>query len=196
LTPLALAVYSHFVRTNAKAFAATSFLANAAAYRIVATLATRGSQTTEQIGSALPDIPPSTLYRHLAQLRDAGLIRVVEERQARGAVERTYAIASAEAGNLSLDELQSAPLREVKGAVRNFLAGLTAHVVGLIESRAYARDRSLLRSGLVTIHLSDDEYDKASRAIIDVLREAKARSRGPSVKRRYFYLIALPEAPS
>jgi len=48
--------------------------------------------TTKQLADRLPDIPAATLYRHVALLQAAGIVRVVAERQVRGAVERTYAL--------------------------------------------------------------------------------------------------------
>jgi DNA-binding transcriptional ArsR family regulator len=56
-------------------------------------LAVAGDEvTTADIARGLPDVPPATLYRHIAKLADAGMLDVVGERQARGAVERTFRV--------------------------------------------------------------------------------------------------------
>jgi DNA-binding transcriptional ArsR family regulator len=67
--------------------------------------------TTADIARRLPDVPQATLYRHIAKLSDAGILDVVGERQARGAVERTYRVNAAhatigagEASEMSADE--------------------------------------------------------------------------------------------
>ena len=44
---------------------------------------------TSELSSELADIPPASLYRHVARLVDAGVLAVVAERRVRGAVERT-----------------------------------------------------------------------------------------------------------
>jgi len=78
--------------------------------RIVVTAA--GEEvTTADIAKRLPDVPQATLYRHIAMLADAGILDVVSERQARGAIERTYQVNATwasvdadEASEMSSDE--------------------------------------------------------------------------------------------
>ncbi|MCL1600937.1 MAG: helix-turn-helix domain-containing protein [Actinomycetia bacterium] len=80
--------------------------------RLRIVLATAGDEvTTADIAKQLPDVPQATLYRHIAKLTDAGILDVVGERQARGAIERTYrvnatkaSIGTAEASKMSADE--------------------------------------------------------------------------------------------
>jgi DNA-binding transcriptional ArsR family regulator len=59
---------------------------------VIRALATR-PQTAKELLAAIPAVSQATLYRHIALLRDAGIIQVVAERQLRGAVERTYDLA-------------------------------------------------------------------------------------------------------
>ena len=49
----------------------------------------------------------ATLYRHLKQLHDGGLLEIVGERQVRGGVERTYRVVT-EAVSLGTDDLLGA----------------------------------------------------------------------------------------
>ena len=67
--------------------------------------------TTADIAKRLPDVPQATLYRQVAKLADAGILDVVGERQARGAIERTYrvnatqaSVEAAEASEMSAEE--------------------------------------------------------------------------------------------
>ena len=64
--------------------------------RIVQLLEPGRRLTARQIGRAAPDIPPATLYRHLNQLVEGGLLAVVEERQVRNMTERVYALVEAD----------------------------------------------------------------------------------------------------
>ena len=50
--------------------------------------------TPLQLRDLLGDVSQATLYRHLNQLADGGLVEVVDERPVRGRVERTYAVVS------------------------------------------------------------------------------------------------------
>lgn len=46
--------------------------------------------TTAQLCELIPDVSPSTVYRRVGQLADAGILEVVGEQRVRGAVERSY----------------------------------------------------------------------------------------------------------
>jgi hypothetical protein len=52
--------------------------------------------TTADLRDELPDVPPASLYRHIARLVDAAVLSVVSERRVRGALERTYVLRLAE----------------------------------------------------------------------------------------------------
>lgn len=171
---------------------AIRLLANPIAFRIISTLGARGKLTTEQIAAALSEVPISTLYRHLSRLREAGLVSVIDERQARGTVERTYAVV-ASSSQLQRDEVQTAPIAQVRAAVRNLIANLTANVLAYIDSRAFSKDRTQLRAFIAAADLTDEEYGNAVRAITDAISAAKKRSTGGATRRRSFYVIALPE---
>lgn len=48
------------------------------------------SLTTQDIAGRLPDVPKSTIYRHLRLLLEADMIAVDETRPVRGVLEKTY----------------------------------------------------------------------------------------------------------
>lgn len=48
--------------------------------------------TAAELQEVLGDVAQATLYRHLTALEEGGIIEVVERRQARGGVERTFAV--------------------------------------------------------------------------------------------------------
>lgn len=53
----------------------------------------QGQATAKHLSDKYTDIPPATLYRHLKRMLHDGILKVVEETQVRGTVERTYALA-------------------------------------------------------------------------------------------------------
>lgn len=67
--------------------------------RILQTLAGE-KLTTQDLGERLPDIPQSSLYRHLRLLRRGGVVEVVEKRLVNGIEEKIYAIT----GNIRLEQ--------------------------------------------------------------------------------------------
>lgn len=58
-------------------------------FRILETLLGE-SLTTQAIADRLPDVPKSTIYRHVKQLLESEIIAVDETHQVRGALEKTY----------------------------------------------------------------------------------------------------------
>jgi DNA-binding transcriptional ArsR family regulator len=58
--------------------------------RIVWTMSGERVLTTSELGAALPDVPRTTVYRHVGLLADAGVLEVVDEQRVRGVVERHY----------------------------------------------------------------------------------------------------------
>jgi DNA-binding transcriptional ArsR family regulator len=60
--------------------------------RILRTFLDGHPATTAQLRERLPDIPPATMYRHVAALASAGVLEVLDEKRIRGTVERTYRV--------------------------------------------------------------------------------------------------------
>jgi len=176
------------------AAASLRVLANPIAYRLLTTIGMRGEQTTAELARVHDDVPTSSLYRQLARLREAGILRVVAERPARGAVERTYALASREAAAFDPKEFAKLPVAQLRAALRNFIATLVADASTYIESRAFARDPSQTRAALVITTLTDDEYATVLHDINAALMQFKGRSGRAAGKRRYVYLVAIPES--
>jgi len=58
--------------------------------RVIHAFAGGRALTTAELGERLPDVPKTTLYRHVAMLAAAGLLEVTGEQRVRGAVERSY----------------------------------------------------------------------------------------------------------
>ncbi|GAA4605499.1 helix-turn-helix domain-containing protein [Actinoallomurus liliacearum] len=79
--------------------------------RIVYALSGGRVRSTADLCASLPEVPKTTLYRHVGLLADGGVLEVVGEQRVRGAVERRYrlrrdrAMIDAEAGaSMSLDD--------------------------------------------------------------------------------------------
>jgi DNA-binding transcriptional ArsR family regulator len=182
------------MRIKKQPLAAMRVLSTPLAYRVVATIGMRGPQTTCQLARLLGKVPISSLYRQLALLRGAGLLRVASERRARGAVERTYALASRQAAAFKASDLARVPTSQLRATLQNFIGMMTADLSAYVENRAFVRSRLLVGAALHICKLRDDEYVEAVRAIHAAIRRSKAKSRGgPSAKRRYFYLVTLPD---
>ena len=78
---------------------------------------------TGDLRSELPDVPPASLYRHVARLVDAGVLAVVADRRVRGALERTYVLRTS-AATVSLDDLAKMSLDDHRQAFLAYVATL------------------------------------------------------------------------
>src|ERR1700689_5411248 len=113
--------------------------------------------TTADLRSELPDVPPASLYRHVARLVAAGVLAVVAERRARGATERTYTLRLS-AAQLSPAEVAAMTPDEHRQAFMAFTAGL----LGDFDRYLARKDRDPVRDGIgyriAALWLTDAEY--------------------------------------
>ena len=63
--------------------------------------------TTTDLKHDLPDVPATTLYRHVAALIDAGYLTVVRERKVRGTTERTLTLDQTKVGRIDEREARA-----------------------------------------------------------------------------------------
>ena len=68
-------------------------LLNPVRIKIVNILIREKEMTRKQIQEHIPSVPQATLYRHIKTLMDCNVLKVVNEEQIRGTIERTYALA-------------------------------------------------------------------------------------------------------
>ncbi|MEX1294862.1 MAG: helix-turn-helix domain-containing protein [Candidatus Limnocylindrales bacterium] len=151
--------------------------------------------TTAQLADRLPDIAHATLYRQVAALAEAGMLEVVAERQVRGGVERTYALAP-DGGRLSPDvAAEMTPDELLRGFV--VFAGTLVDSVGRYlehPSADPAHDPFSFRQA--ALWLDDDERAD----LIERLRAAIAPylANGPSAERERLLLntVVVPDRSS
>jgi DNA-binding transcriptional ArsR family regulator len=58
--------------------------------RIVHAMSGGRTRTTSEVCASLPDVPKTSVYRHVGLLAEAGLLEVAGEQRVHGAVERRY----------------------------------------------------------------------------------------------------------
>jgi DNA-binding transcriptional ArsR family regulator len=147
--------------------------------------------TTGALSAELADVPPASLYRHVARLVDAGVLAVVAERRVRGAVERTYVLRLTSA-NVDLDQVAAMSREEHRQAFLAFAAGLLSDF-----DRYLARDDiDLLRDGvrysLAALWLDDTEYAEMLRELVRVLQPRLAHPPSGDRKRRILGTVLMP----
>ena len=67
-------------------------LLNPIRIKIINVLIREEQMTRKQIQEVMPSVPQATLYRHLKTLLDAKILKVANEKQIRGTIEKTYTL--------------------------------------------------------------------------------------------------------
>jgi len=147
--------------------------------------------TTTSLREELADVPPTSLYRHVARLVDAGVLMVVAERRVRGAVERTYVLRLS-AASIGLDEVETMSAEDHRQAFMAYVAGLLGDF-----------DRYLARGDIDLLHdqvtyflagmwLDGAEFAQVRRELARVLQPRMANPPAPGRTRRILAAVLLP----
>jgi hypothetical protein len=151
--------------------------------------------TTSVLAGELADVPPASLYRHVARLVDAGVLAVVAERRVRGALERTYVLRLTAAA-IGLDEVAAMSADDHRQTFMAFVAGL----LGDFDRYLARGDIDLLRDGvsyrLAGLWLDDAEYAELLRELTRVLQPKLANPPRPGRKRRILGYVLMPGSES
>ncbi|NNJ47091.1 MAG: ArsR family transcriptional regulator [Acidimicrobiia bacterium] len=144
----------------------------------------------EQLG----DVPQATLYRHLSQLADGGLLEVLEERPVRGGVERTYGVV-ASAASLTGDELETATADDHFRYFATFVGTLLADFAAYAETSDLDLVADRVGYRQVALWLSDDEFDAVVARMSGAVQETIHNEPAPGRRRRLFSTIVMPGDP-
>ena len=125
--------------------------------RIVWAMSGGRTRTTSELCASLPDVPKTTVYRHVSLLAEAGLLEVADEQRVRALVERHY--------RLRRDKVMIDPEAGKAMSLDDHRHGFTAAMAAMLaEFNAYltrpgadpAADAIGYRQG--TVWLSSEEH--------------------------------------
>lgn len=159
--------------------------------RIILTIVGR-QLTAREIGVALPDLPQATLYRQLNTLTSGGMLRVVEERQIRGAIERVYALSSGHAGLLTQDDLPQESERLMQ-LFMIFTATLLDSFGRYVQRPEINMERDMAGFRQVPLHATGEELLAALQTVSAALLPLITAELTPERRRYIFSTILLPE---
>lgn len=148
--------------------------------------------TPLQLKDRLGDVPQATLYRHINQLADGGLLEVVAERPSRGGVERTYGVVTASVA-LGDSELESATADDHFRYFATFVGTLLADFGAYLDSGdpAFSADRVGYRQ--VPLWLTDEEFDALVARMTTAVQEHVDNKPAPGRRRRLLSTIVIPD---
>lgn len=169
-----------------------NLILNSVRLRILGELAGR-TLTTAQIGQLLPDLPQSTLYRHVKTLLDNGIIAIHNEAQVNGAVERTYALVNQ---NLRLEpeDLRSMTREDHQQAFAVYAAALLQTFERFVN-RATPEElgSGMLRYNRGAVYMTDEEFTAFSTRFAELVADLFQHTPAPGRKRYVLASIVIPE---
>ncbi len=148
--------------------------------------------TPLQLKGRLGDVPQATLYRHINQLVDGGLLEVVGERPIRGGIERTYRVVAA-AAVLGDDELESATADEHFRYFATFVGALLADFAAYLESAGPTLSEDRVGYRQVQLWLTDEEIDALAARLATAVQEHVDNPPAPGRRRRLLTTIVMPD---
>ena len=157
---------------------------NSTRQRILQTIMIKKEATPAEIGEALPDIPRSTLYRHIKVLLDAEVIAVVRETVKRGTKEMTYAIAAERPYG---DKNEDYDLM-----IQSALMGLQAEFHRYFQNEEADARKDLLTFASASVMMSDEEMNEFIMAYGALLGKYLENKPGEGRKLRKISFISSP----
>jgi DNA-binding transcriptional ArsR family regulator len=148
--------------------------------------------TATDVKNLLGDVAQATLYRHIKQLHEGGLLEIVAERQARGGVERTYRVVT-DAVSLGADDLLGADADDHFRYFATFVGTMLSDYASYLQADPIdlAADRVGFRQ--VPIWLSDDELDELVEELRSALQRRMDHPPGRGRRRRLISTVVMPD---
>jgi DNA-binding transcriptional ArsR family regulator len=151
----------------------------------------QGDRTAAELLAAVDGVAQASLYRHVAQLLEAGVIQVVGERQVRGVVERTYGLVPG-AAVLTAEDVAHASADDHYRYFSVFVAGLLGQFSRYLEGADidFVRDRVGYRE--LALNLSDAEFDAFVAGFQELVRPLVANKPGAGRRARLLATVLFP----
>jgi DNA-binding transcriptional ArsR family regulator len=150
--------------------------------------------TAGELSEILPDIPQTTLYRHLNALLEGGVIKVVEENPVRGTVERVFAMAAPP--SITPEDLRGMKKQDYERLATMALSSFMSDIRRYLERKPDDAYIDFLADGMdlnkVQLNLSDDEYRRMNQQIFTIMVAAAENQLSPERKRRIFSYLFIP----
>lgn len=148
--------------------------------------------TANQLAARLPDIPPATLYRHLAALVRGGVLLVAELRPVRAAQEKVYSLIEG-AANVGPSESQAtSPADHLRHftVFLGLLRGDFERYVGVKSRLDLAKDGVAYYQ--IPIYLSDAEQHRFVNDLKALLTPLRQHKPNGSRTRRLVNIVTIP----
>lgn len=145
--------------------------------RIIQYLMKNERGTTAEIKEELSDIPTTSLYRHMKLLLEGGCIEILEEKQLRGTVEKTYGLVNKPVGEMTSEKANQIISEGLLSLMESFRQYFSSG-----ESVDPKADKLLFATS--TIFLSDEEFEEVGEEVQKVIDQYLSNKPGEEGKQR------------
>ncbi|GAA4528926.1 helix-turn-helix domain-containing protein [Amycolatopsis samaneae] len=159
--------------------------------RIVHAMSGDRVRTTAQLCAHLPDVPKTSVYRHVGLLAEAEILEVVEERRVHGAVERHYRLRR-ENAQIDLDLAKAMSLEDHRQAFTGALAVLLAEFGNYLDRDGADPATDLVGYRQGTLWLTDEEHTELVDELVALFRAKAANTPAPGRRPRMVSAIFFP----
>jgi DNA-binding transcriptional ArsR family regulator len=159
--------------------------------RIIQLFTIKKVLTSQQLIVHLDDVPQTTLYRQLKKLLDAGIVYVVDEKQIRGAIEKTYSLYD-QAALLTAKDLENSGSDDQKRYFRTFVAMVLSNVEQYLQRDSVDLIRDRVNFRQTALQLSDKELMLLSEEFQKLLIPLLNNQPAPDRQLRMLTTILLP----
>lgn len=135
-------------------------------------------------------MPPTSLYRHLGHLIEAGVLDVVSERRVRGTLERTYVLPAAP--SVSPGDLASWTPDDHRRAFYGYAAALLADFDRYLDQDHIDLRRDGAGYRMAGMWMTDEELTELTQGFVSLLQQYMANPATPARKRWILRTIVQP----
>jgi DNA-binding transcriptional ArsR family regulator len=150
--------------------------------------------TTQQIAKLLPDVPLSSIFRHVRLLADGGILAPVGEVRVNGALTKVYAVRKGQA-RVSPDDTRDATRAEHWSQFTTFLNTLSELYRAYLEQEDADPSADPVHALMGALHLSADEYREFKEALREFLAPWSAKPPDGDRRRIVFAHLSIPDQP-
>jgi DNA-binding transcriptional ArsR family regulator len=161
--------------------------------RIVHAMAGGQARTTSDLCTRMPEVPKTSVYRHVGLLADAGVLEVVDEQRVHGAVERYYRI-SANPPAIADEAATAMSLDDHRGGFAAAMSILMAEFNAYLNRDDADPAADLLGYKQGVLWLSPEELTELVSEVLVAMRKRADNKPAPGRRPRLISMIHFPTA--
>lgn len=166
--------------------------------RVVNAMSGDRVRTTAQLCEQLPDVPRTSVYRHVGMLVEGGILEIVDEKRVHGAVERYYRL-NRQNAKVDLDLAKAMSLEDHRRAFAGAMAALLAEFNNYLDREDADPVADLIGYRQGSMWLTDDEHAELVDELVALFRarwdNPPTSDRRPRMVSAIFFPTEKPDEP-